>query len=64
MDKEPVDLFNERIRRRRPTDIGGVALTECLREAVAQERLSPEQATEYLQAYTNAYLGRPPDPAA
>lgn len=64
MEKEPVDLFNERIRRRQPNDIGGVALTACLREAVQEQRITPQEATERLKAYTEAYMGRPPDGAA
>lgn len=61
MEKEPVDLFNERIRRREPTDIGGIAITACLREAVEQQRITPDEAAERLRIYTEHYLGRPPD---
>lgn len=61
--KQPVDLFNERIHRRTPTDIAGVAIASCLREAVAEERISPAEAAERLEAYTTAYAGhRRPEP--
>lgn len=63
--KQPIDLFNERIRRRAPTDVGGVAITACLREAVEQQRITPQDALERLRAYTTGYAGEmrpePPD---
>ena len=63
-DKQPVDLFNERIRRRQPTDLGGIAIAACLREAVEQGRIEPDEAAERLRAYTDHYAGIPPDGAA
>lgn len=68
VDKPPIDLFEERIRRRQPNDIGGIALTACLREAVAEGRIEPGEAADRLRAYSAAYTGKwqpePPDGAA
>lgn len=64
-EKEPVDLGSERLRRRQPTDIGGLALAACLREAVQEQRITPQDAAERLNAYMSAYAGeKPPDGAA
>jgi hypothetical protein len=67
-EKQPTDLGKERLRRREPTDIGGLALAGCLREAVAEQRITPQEAMERLEAYTNAYAGKrrptPPDTPA
>jgi hypothetical protein len=64
-EKKPVDLFAERLHRRQPTDLGGLALAACLREAVAEQRITPQEGAERLRAYMTAYAGeKPPDGAA
>lgn len=63
-ETDPVDLFSERLKRREPTDLGGIAIASCLREAVAEGRITPDEALERLGAYTDAYTGKPPDGAA
>lgn len=64
-EKRPTDLGAERLRRREPTDLGGIALACCLHEALEARRITPEEARERLEAYTTAYAGQyrpePPD---